>query len=81
VSGTISGSVGRWEKRARNLPKDVELVQQLLEMAAEALQAPELDPKGVDGEIAPFGVHVDPDRSSRLTEIWWIYVSGKNRII
>ncbi len=52
MSGTISGSVGRWEKRARNLPLDVELVQQLLEMAAEALQAPELDPKGVDGKIA-----------------------------
>jgi murein DD-endopeptidase MepM/ murein hydrolase activator NlpD len=31
---------------------DVELVQQLLEMAAEALQASELDPKGVDGKIA-----------------------------
>ena len=31
---------------------DVELVQQLLEMAAKALQAPELDPKGVDGKIA-----------------------------
>jgi hypothetical protein len=48
----ISGSVGRWEKNARNLPADVETVQRLLEMAAQKLQAPELDPKGVDGKIA-----------------------------
>jgi L,D-transpeptidase-like protein len=48
----ISGSVGRWEKGARNLQADVETVQRLLEMAAQKLQAPDLDPKGVDGKIA-----------------------------
>src|SRR2546421_8880810 len=51
-SAVISGSVGRWEKSARNLPADVETVQRLLEMAAQKLQAPQLDPKGIDGKIA-----------------------------
>jgi hypothetical protein len=48
----ITGSVGRWEKGARNVQADVETVQRLLETAAQRLQAPELDPKGVDGKIA-----------------------------
>lgn len=48
----ITGAVGRWEKGARNLQADVETVQRLLEMAAQKLQAPNLDPKGVDGKIA-----------------------------
>ena len=48
----ITGSVGRWEKGARNLQADVETVQRLLEMAAQKLQAPDLNPKGVDGKIA-----------------------------
>jgi hypothetical protein len=48
----ITGSVGRWEKGARNLQTDVENVQRLLETAAQKLQAPDLDPKGVDGKIA-----------------------------
>jgi len=48
----ISGSVGRWEKGARNLEADVETVQRLLQTAAQKLQAPQLDPKGVDGKIA-----------------------------
>ena len=48
----ITGSVGRWEKNARNLPADVETVQRLLQTAAQKLQAPQLDPKGVDGKIA-----------------------------
>lgn len=48
----ISDSVGRWEKNARNLSADVETVQRLLETAAQKLQAPELDPKGIDGKIA-----------------------------
>jgi hypothetical protein len=48
----ITGSVGRWEKGARNLPTDVETVQRLLETAAQKLQAVDLDPKGVDGKIA-----------------------------
>lgn len=47
----ITGSVGRWEKGARNLQVDVETVQRLLETVAQKLQAPELDPKGVDGKI------------------------------
>ena len=51
-SAAISDSVGRWEKNARNLPDDVKTVQRLLETAAQKLQAPELDPKGVDGKIA-----------------------------
>jgi hypothetical protein len=48
----ITGSVGRWEKNATNLPADVETVQRLLQTAAQKLQAPELDPQGVDGKIA-----------------------------
>ena len=48
----IAGSVGRWEKGARNLQADVETVQRLLETAAQKLHAPELNPKGVDGKIA-----------------------------
>jgi hypothetical protein len=48
----ITGSVGRWEKGAGNLPADVETVQSLLQAAAQKLQAPQLDPKGVDGKIA-----------------------------
>ena len=51
-SAVISGSVGRWEKNARNLPADVKTVQRLLETAAQKLQAPQLDPKGIDGQIA-----------------------------
>jgi hypothetical protein len=48
----ITGSVGRWEKGAINLEADVETVQRLLEMVAQKLQAPDIDPKGVDGKIA-----------------------------
>src|SRR5204863_5675126 len=48
----ITGSVGRWEKGARNLQADVETVQRLLETAAQTLKAADLDPKGVDGKIA-----------------------------
>src|SRR5580765_6469518 len=48
----ITGSVGRWEKGAGNLPADVETVQSLLQAAAHKLQTPQLDPKGVDGKIA-----------------------------
>ena len=52
MSSNLSASVGRWERRARNRPTDVEVVQRLLQTAAQALQAPQLDPKGVDGKIA-----------------------------
>jgi murein DD-endopeptidase MepM/ murein hydrolase activator NlpD len=52
MSSRLSGSVGRWERRARNRRPDVEVVQRLLEVAAWVLQAPQLDPKGVDGKIA-----------------------------
>ena len=48
----ISGSVGRWEHGARNAKSDVKTVQGLLQSAAEMLQAPALDPHGVDGVIA-----------------------------
>jgi len=48
----ITGSVGRWEKGASNLEADVKTAQRLLETAAQKLQAPDLDPKGVDGKIA-----------------------------
>lgn len=48
----ISQSVGRWEKSARNLRSDVKVVQRLLKTAARALQAPQLNPKAVDGRIA-----------------------------
>jgi len=48
----ITGSVGRWEKNAGNLPADVQTVQRLLQAVAQKLQAPQLDPKGVDGKIA-----------------------------
>jgi hypothetical protein len=48
----ITGSVGRWEKGAQNSFADVKTVQRLLEKAAQASQAPQLDPKGVDGQIA-----------------------------
>jgi hypothetical protein len=52
TSLALTGSVGRWEKGARNLQADVETVQRLLQTAAQKLQAPQLDPKGVDGKIA-----------------------------
>jgi hypothetical protein len=51
-SAVINGSVGRWEKNASNLPADVQTVQRLLQTAAQKLQAPQLDPKGIDGKIA-----------------------------
>ena len=52
TSPALTGSVGRWEKGARNILADVEIVQRLLQTAAQKLQAPQLDPKGVDGKIA-----------------------------
>ena len=52
TSLALTGSVGRWEKGARNFQADIETVQRLLQTAAQKLQAPQLDPKGVDGKIA-----------------------------
>jgi len=52
VGSQISGSVGRWEKGAANQISDVETVQRLLTTASQRLQAPEIDPKGIDGKIA-----------------------------
>jgi uncharacterized protein (TIGR02594 family) len=49
---TISASVGDWAKGAKNLPDDVETVQLLLEAVARQRLKKELDPKGIDGEIA-----------------------------
>ena len=48
----IADSVGRWEKGAKNSQDDVKTVQGLLEAAARALKAAEINPKGVDGAIA-----------------------------
>ena len=52
MSSEISASVGRWEKGARNLQDDVRTVQCLLKAATEILEAPEIDPREVDGKIA-----------------------------
>jgi len=52
MSPQISGSVGRGEKRVRNLQGDVKIVQDLLRQAAKTFEAPEIDPKAVDGKIA-----------------------------
>jgi hypothetical protein len=48
----INGSVGQWEKGAANTPADVSTVQRLLQTAAQKLNDPSLDPKGIDGQIA-----------------------------
>jgi hypothetical protein len=48
----INGSVGEWEKGAVNTPADVSTVQRLLQTAAQKLNEPSLDPKGIDGKIA-----------------------------
>src|SRR4051812_11501992 len=52
MSAKISDSVGRWEKGARNRLADVKTVQRLLQGAARALEAPEIDPGTVDGKIS-----------------------------
>jgi len=52
MSVEISGSVGRWEKGARNLQPDVKTVQRLLSTAAKTLKASEIDPKAVEGKIS-----------------------------
>src|SRR4029078_3765321 len=52
MSSQISDSVGRWEKGAQNLRADVKTVQRLLAAASKTLEAPELDPNGVDGKVA-----------------------------
>jgi hypothetical protein len=71
-SAVISASVGRWEKNASNLPADVKTVQRLLETAAQKLQAPELDPKGVDGLIAR------PPRNSKTVNAIEAFQSRSN---
>ena len=48
----INRSVGRWDKGAVNTPADVSTVQRLLRTAAQKLNDPSLDPKGIDGKIA-----------------------------
>jgi hypothetical protein len=48
----INGTVGQWEKGAVNTPADVSTVQGLLQTAAQKLNDPSLDPKGIDGKIA-----------------------------
>ena len=44
--------MGQWEKGAVNTPADVSTVQRLLQTAAQKLNDPSLDPKGIDGKIA-----------------------------
>lgn len=51
MAWSISGSVGRQEKNARNLRADVETVQKLLTAAAQRRGNPALDPKGIDGRV------------------------------
>ena len=48
----INAIVGQWEKGAVNAPADVSTVQRLLQTAAQKLNDPSLDPKGIDGKIA-----------------------------
>src|SRR5512132_814640 len=74
-SAVITGSVGRWEKSAGNLPADVETVQRLLQTAAQKLQAPQLDPKGVDGKIA------QPPRNSNTVNAIEAFQSRSNNSI
>jgi hypothetical protein len=49
--------VGQWEKGAVNTPADVSTVQRLLHTAAQKLNDPSLDPKGIDGKIAHVAAH------------------------
>ena len=51
-SSQISSSVGSWTSGANNLQADVKTVQRLLTAAAQKLQAPEIDPRGIDGLIS-----------------------------
>lgn len=64
MSWKISGSVGRWERGARNNRRDVETVQILLTEAALKLANPDYNPKGIDGVIAR-----PPNSSSTLDAI------------
>ena len=52
ATSKINAIVGQWEKGAVNTPADVSTVQRLLQTAAQKLQDPTLDPKGIDGKIA-----------------------------
>ena len=52
MAHNLTGSVGRWERGARNFEPDVREVQTLLASAAARLHNPAYDPKGVDGKIA-----------------------------
>ena len=56
--------MGRWEKGAVNLLADVQTVQSLLVGAAQKLNAPEMDPHGVDGKISK-----PPARSNTVAAI------------
>jgi murein DD-endopeptidase MepM/ murein hydrolase activator NlpD len=64
MSWRISGSVGRWERGARNHRRDVETVQTLLTSAAARLGNPDIDPQGIDGVIGR-----PPARSSTVDAI------------
>ena len=47
----IGGSVGRWDRGARNAQADVEVVQDMLRHASMLLGDPRLDPGAIDGAI------------------------------
>jgi murein DD-endopeptidase MepM/ murein hydrolase activator NlpD len=51
MAWTIMGSVGRWDRGARNDKPDVTTIQTLLTAAAQVQGNPGYDPKGIDGEI------------------------------
>lgn len=51
MAWTIMGSVGRWEKGAKNDPADVTTIQTLLTSAAQVQGNASYDPKGINGVI------------------------------
>ena len=52
MAWTIMGSVGRWDRGARNDQADVTTIQTLLTSAAQVQGNPSYDPKGITGQIA-----------------------------
>lgn len=64
MPASISASVGSYESGAKNLPADVRTIQELLTQASKRLNAPAIDPGGIDGKIARPG-----SRSGTVTAI------------
>ena len=61
---SLKGSVGRWERGARNRPEDVLVVQRLLTAIATTSRNSKFDPRGIDGRIARL-----PSRSGTVLAI------------